>query len=295
MTETDAPARPEFLTVRELADLLRIKERKVYDLAAAGDVPCSRATGKLLFPEAEVRAWIEGASSGPVRRTTRPAIFLGSHDPLLDWAIREARPGLATSFDSSLEGLTRFERGEGVATGLHLHDDSGEWNRTAVESRMPGFDAVLIRWAKRRRGLAIRADKAGTIRSMSDLKGARIAARQSEAGAERLFRKALSDAGLTDGDVTLSGPYRSEQDAVMAVAQGDADATFGLEAVALPFGLAFVPVVDEVFDLLIDRRVYFEAPLQTLLTFAASGTFAAKAGKIGGYDITGLGRVIWNG
>jgi len=30
--------------------LLRITERKVYDLAATGKVPCSRAMGKLLFP-----------------------------------------------------------------------------------------------------------------------------------------------------------------------------------------------------------------------------------------------------
>lgn len=295
MPDADAPARPEFLTVRELADLLRVKERKIYDLAASGDVPCSRATGKLLFPEAEVRAWIEGASSGPARATTKPAIFLGSHDPLLDWAIREARPGLATSFDSSMEGLARFERGEGVATGLHLHDETGTWNRPIVETRMPGSDAVLIHWARRTRGLAIRPDRADAIHSMSDLKGSRIATRQSEAGAERLFRAALADAGLAEGDVGSSGPYRSEQDAVMAVVQGDADATFGLETIARPFGLAFVPVVEESFDLLLDRRAYFEAPLQALFAFAATEVFARNADKIGGYDVAGLGTVIWNG
>ena len=38
--------RPEFLTVRELAAFLRVKERKVYSLAASGEIPCSRATGK---------------------------------------------------------------------------------------------------------------------------------------------------------------------------------------------------------------------------------------------------------
>ena len=40
----------QYLTTKELAELLRLKERKVYDLAAAGEVPCTRATGKLLFP-----------------------------------------------------------------------------------------------------------------------------------------------------------------------------------------------------------------------------------------------------
>ena len=61
---------PVYLTTKELADLLRIKERKVYDLAASGKVPCSRATGKLLFPAAEIRAWIETSRSCPASGAT---------------------------------------------------------------------------------------------------------------------------------------------------------------------------------------------------------------------------------
>ena len=47
---------PLFLTTREVADLLRVKERKVYDLAAADEIPHRRITGKLLFPRAELLA-----------------------------------------------------------------------------------------------------------------------------------------------------------------------------------------------------------------------------------------------
>jgi excisionase family DNA binding protein len=70
----------EYLTVKELADLLRLKERKIYDLASSGAVPCSKATGKLLFPAAEIRAWIEQAKSGGVAgrsipRRPRPRSF----------------------------------------------------------------------------------------------------------------------------------------------------------------------------------------------------------------------------
>ena len=106
----------EYLTTKELAELLRIKERKVYDLVSSGSVPCSRATGKLLFPREAIEKWIaENASSQPV---SRPNVMLGSHDPLLEWAIRESRCGLASYFDSSLDGLARFAAGEGIATGL---------------------------------------------------------------------------------------------------------------------------------------------------------------------------------
>ena len=124
---------PEFMTVPELAALLRIKERKVYDLAASGEVPCTRATGKLLFPERGIRAWLDDHSDGGLAKPPRPAVLLGSHDPLLDWAVRESRCGLASYFDGSSDGLTRFLAREGVAAGLHLLDAEGrEWNIPTV-------------------------------------------------------------------------------------------------------------------------------------------------------------------
>ena len=49
---------PEYLTTKEVADLLRLKERKVYDLAADEVIPCTRATGKLLFSRAAVDRWL---------------------------------------------------------------------------------------------------------------------------------------------------------------------------------------------------------------------------------------------
>ena len=121
----------EYLTTKELAALLRIKERKVYDLAASGAVPCSKALGKLLFPRAEIEQWLaDGRTRAPERRTDPPPdVFLGSHDPLLEWAIRESDCGLATNFDSSLDGLARFARRDGIASGLHLRDpETGVWN-----------------------------------------------------------------------------------------------------------------------------------------------------------------------
>ena len=48
----------ELLTTREVAGLLRIKERKVYDLVASGEIPHVRVTGKLLFPRALLDAWL---------------------------------------------------------------------------------------------------------------------------------------------------------------------------------------------------------------------------------------------
>lgn len=293
MTDQQIPPH-EYLTVKELADLLRLKERKVYDLAASGEVPCSRATGKLLFPAAGIRAWIEGAQSGAARPSVpRPGVFLGSHDPLLDWAIRQSRCGLATFFDGSLDGLARFVSGEGVAAGLHVRDSDGSWNLAAVREAAAGQDAVLIRFAARRRGLVLRPDGPAP-KGLAELAGLRLAPRQESSGTAGLLRDLAAEAGLDLGRVSETPMERTEDDAVQSVRRGEADVTFGLESVALAYGLPFVPVIEERFDLLIDRRAYFEPAMQGLMAFCRSDAFGQRAKSLGGYDVTGLGEVVWN-
>ena len=152
----------EYLTTRELAELLRIKERKVYDLASSGAVPCSRATGKLLFPRDAIENWIAENASGTKARQleSRANVMLGSHDPLLEWAIRESRCGLASYFDSSLDGLNQFKRSQGIASGLHIyHADSGDWNRPIIESQFKHQAIVLVEWGKRQRGIIFSPEK----------------------------------------------------------------------------------------------------------------------------------------
>jgi molybdate-binding protein len=63
---------------------------------------------------------------------------------------------------------------------------------------------------------------------------------------------------------------------------------------ARQFGLAFLPTVVERFDLVVDRHAWFEPPFQRLLAFCATPAFAAKAAELGGYDLAGHGRVVWN-
>ena len=240
----------DYLTTSELAELLRIKERKVYDLAASGTVPCTRATGKLLFPREAISAWLAEHHSGPETAGALPTVMLGSHDPLLDWAIRESRCGLAALFDSSTDGLTRFADRQGVATGLHLLDaERDSWNR----------------------------------------------ARQPEAGAQGLLLHLLKQAGLSASDVEMSRPVRSEQDAVLMVRDSKADAALGLASLARQHRLTFIPLVEERFDLLVDRRAWFDPPMQSLLAFCRQPDFAAQARDLGGYDLAELGVVRLNG
>ncbi len=297
MTKTDTSSAERYLTVPELAALLRIKERKVYDLAANGTVPCSKVTGKLLFPEQAVHRWLaRGQTGAGTDEGPRPAVFLGSHDPLLDWALRQSECGIATFFDGSQDGLDRFSAREGLAAGLHMFDATGStWNIPVVEAAFSGAPVVLLAFAKRMRGLVIQPTMASRIETIRDLVGRTLTPRQIGAGTRTLFDHLLRDADILPETIQLRPVARNEADAVLDVATGASDATFGLEALAEQHKLGFVPLIEERFDLLISRKAYFEPPMQRFLGFLNSPAFAEHAAGMKGYGVTEAGTVRWNG
>ena len=286
----DDPETPRYLTTKEVAALLRVRERKVYDLAAAGGIPYRRITGKLLFPRTEILAWIEGG--GGAESPERPEVLTGSHDPLLDWAVRESGSGLATLWNGSLDGLDSFAAGRAALAGLHIPEEA-DWNvRTVAARGMRG--SVLIAWVTRARGLVLSGRAGEEVRCISDLRGRRIAMRQPGAGATALFDKLLSKEGLATTDLIPSAELaRTESDAAAAVAAGEAEAALGIEAMARQFHLPFLPLVRERFDLLIDRRAYFTDRVQMLIAFARGDALRRKADAMGGYDLSETGHVRW--
>ncbi|MGJ0507789.1 MAG: substrate-binding domain-containing protein [Methylocystis sp.] len=294
----------EYFTTRELAALLRVKERKVYDLVSANALPVRRVTGKLLFPKEEIEAWI-AASAGErlsepkaVVPTGRlPLIMAGGHDLLLEWALKESRSGIAALLDGALDGLARF-RGSGcLAAGLHIPEDGLEtWNVAAVEDAVGGEPVVLIEWAKRTRGLMYRPSAGRTIRTLADIGRLRFQSRQPEAGSELILTALLAQAGMEKSDVEcVEAIERSETDLAMAIGGGRADIGLGIEAAARQLQLDFTPLIVERFDLLVWRKAYFDPPFQKLMQFCQSETFRNRAAAIGGYDCTSLGAVHFNG
>jgi putative molybdopterin biosynthesis protein len=290
---------PRYLTTREVADLIRLKERKVYDLAAAREIPFVRVTGKLLFPLALIEAWLVRNAEygrGLEEIQPRPPICAGSHDPLLDWSLREAHTGIAVAFGGSLDGLERFGRGQAIMAGVHLREDGANaWNREHVRQMLVGQPVVLIEWARRTQGLIVAADNPLGVKTIMDLKGHRVMGRQREAGAFVLLQTLLDQAGLGLGDLKLAEPPAlTEADVAAAVAEGRADAGLGIASVAHQYRLGFVPLVEERYDLVLWRAAYFEEPFQKLLAFTRTKRFTERAVALRGYDVSGLGRVHFN-
>jgi len=288
-----------YLTTAEVADYLRLKERKVYDLVRQGEIPCVRVTGKLLFPRQSIDLWLmnhlEGdqASARPV-----PVVLAGSQDPLLEWAVRESGSELALLCQGSGDGVRRLLAGQAMLAGLHLLDDeTGRYNEPARLGLGGMRDLVLVRWAIRRQGLLLAPGNPLGIRRLSALAraGVRVAHRQPDAGASRLLEWLLSRAGLPAERLDwASHPALSEDDLALAVRQGEADAGLGVEAAARRQGLDFLPLHEECFDLALRRRSYFEPPVQRLLAFAREPRFIERAEALGGYDLQELGRVVYN-
>ena len=110
------------LTTAEAADYLRIKERKLYELVAEAAIPCTKVSGKWLFPRAELDRWLLAGMTRPpgLAPADPPPILGGSHDPLLQWALAECRAGIAMLPEGSEAGFRRFLNGEVIATAIHF-------------------------------------------------------------------------------------------------------------------------------------------------------------------------------
>jgi putative molybdopterin biosynthesis protein len=289
------------MTTREVADYLRIKERRVYDLVRDGRIPCARITGKLLFPKDLVDGWIAQETEGPAAATRPPPppIVAGSQDPLLEWALRESGSGLAMLVCGSAGGLERLAARGAVCAGIHLLDvETGDYNIPFARRMLSARDTVLIGWAWRSQGLVVAPGNPFRIKSLRDVidGGHRVVCRQEGSGSRLLFEALMAREGAgRDGLNLVPEVPKGETELGFAVLDGRADAGIAVEAAARQLGLDFIPLATERFDLAIDRHGYFEPPMQALLKFTASGAFRLQAAAFGGYDLAPLGTVAWNG
>jgi len=290
---------PAYLTTAEVADYLRLKERKIYDLVRQGEMPCVRVTGKLLFPRQAIDVWLMSHLEGD-QKTSTPVlpVLAGSHDPLLDWAARESGAALAFLCRGSMDGARRLLDGRAMFAGLHVLDpQSGGYNQPHSLGLGGMRDLVLIHWAVRRQGLLLPPGNPRGIRGFAEIAqpGLRIATRQPEAGADTLFRWLLQQHGLHHDALQLAQhPSLTEDDLALAIREGEADAGVAVEAAANRHGLSFIPLHQEHFELAMRRRSFFETPVQRLLEFARSDRLRERARAMGGYDLSRLGAVAYN-
>jgi len=287
------------LTTSEAADYLRLKERKLYELVSDGAIPCTKVTGKWLFPKTELDHWLAASlvrPDGMVPAQPMPIVG-GSHDPLLEWTLRESGSGLATLPEGSESGLQRFIDGEIVAAAIHLHsihDMESDANVAAMGDRQNLHDAVLIAFVRREQGLIVASGNPLKLKSIENVvaRRARMALRPKGAGAQLLLLSLLQRANTSlDRLVCMSSPCPTGPDIAQAIRAGHADCGIATRSVANAAGLDFVPLIWERFDLVMRQRDYFRRPLQAVLDFLRGPVLTARAKELGGYDLATAGAV----
>ena len=289
---------PELLTTEEAAEYLRLSERKLYELVAERAVPCSKVTGRWLFPRTALDRWVSAGQIAPaLAQVSAPPIVGGSHDPLLEWALRESHSGLASLPEGSEEGLRRLTRREVMAAAIHLHRLDGDDETANIDAvaEAPGLhDAVVIAFARREQGILVAPGNPLGLSDMASIAAARarMAQRPAGAGAQLLLLALLARAGIAPDDLKLAKPaFATGPDTAQAVRAGRIDCGIATRSVALSAGLDFLPLAWERFDLVLRQRDYFMKGPQALFDFMRGASLRDRANELGGYDVGDAGTV----
>ena len=235
-----------------------------------------RADGLLVVP-----ATLEGHDAGAqvevrllrdLDAVERTIVAIGSHDPVLDLAasLLRARDPLQTLVSGpvgSLSGLVALRDGLCHLSGCHLLDpDSGEYTLPWIERVLPGQAVEVVRLVHREQGLIVAAGNPLGVEGLADLPRLRYVNRQRGAGTRVLLDHELEPVGIEPASV--DGYEREEPThlaVAAAVAAGRADTGLGVMAAARAFGLDFVPVAREPFDLVMRPGEPAVAPLLELM------------------------------
>jgi molybdate-binding protein/DNA-binding transcriptional regulator YhcF (GntR family) len=243
--------------------------------------------------------------SAPARPSPAPrraVRFCGSHDLALDWLAShfdEIAPGfrLEARFVGSLGGLIALAEGQAELAGSHLWDqETRTYNEPFVRRLLPGCNVALLTLAERRLGLILPAGNPKGLSGLPDLarKGLRFANRQPGSGT-RVWLDAQLRAldihterisGYDRGETTHSGVAR-------LIAEGAADAGVGLEAAAAAFGLDFIFLISEPYQLVIPAPAMERAPLRELGFWLQTAAAKAALGSLRGYDTRSTGTLTW--
>jgi len=239
------------------------------------------------------------APTAPEGTTLR---FAGSHDPAVAW-IAERFPSLQggaplqVRFVGSLSGLIMLARREVELAGCHLWDEESDtYNVPFVRRLLPGKRVALLTVAHRRLGLLTPPGNPAGLASVADLArpGLRFVNRQSGAGTRIWLEAQLHRAGLRLRQLSPVGPEaQTHSEVARLIAEGRADVGVGIEGAARPFGLGFVPLTTECYELVIPNYVWQREEVQALAAWlSAEETRHAIAG-LGGYETGATGAVRW--
>jgi putative molybdopterin biosynthesis protein len=264
-----------------------------------------RADGLLLIPAgAEGRAADAEVDVRLLRETgeiENTIVVMGSDDVALDLAASSLRSGnarltLAVTHVGSLGGLAALRDGLCHLAGSHLLDpETGDYTLSWLDQVLPGRDIAVVRLAVREQGLIVAPGNPLGLSGIEDLArgGLRYVNRQPGSGTRALLDYELARSGIAPASIL--GDDREEHTnlaVAAAVAAGRFDCGLGVLAAARAFGLDFVRVRSEPFDLVLNAASLEDPLLGPFWDLLSSDSFQASVRALGGYDTSETGKRI---
>jgi molybdate-binding protein/DNA-binding XRE family transcriptional regulator len=196
---------------------------------------------------------------------------------------------------SSKLALTWLKEGKVHIAGSHLEDrKTGEFNLPYIRKEFPGEDISVVTFARWEEGFVVRAGNPQKIRKVEDLlRNVRFANREPGSGSRALLDKLIEDAGIDARKIRgydrvawghLAAAYR--------VATHEADACLATRSAAKTFGLDFVALHSERYDLVMRRRTAELPAVKAFLDVLQRAALRRKLEVLAGYDTTQTGAVV---
>ncbi len=182
------------------------------------------------------------------------------------------------------------------AAGLHLRDRaSGDYNVPFIEREFPTGSVRVVTFAVWEQGLVVQSGNPKSIRGIADLgaPGITIINREKGSGSRDLLDRSLRDAGIsTEGIGGYKVNASGHLPAAYAVAVGAADCCIASRSASRCFGLAFIPLAVERFDLSFTKDALELPAAKAVLDLLNRGALRNKLKGIAGYDTTHTGEML---
>lgn len=218
----------------------------------------------------------------------RPTLVVAGCDPalpLLATPLSLLDPPVAFAWwpCGSGEALRLAEAGLVHAAGMHTQGGNG---------RPLPDDAQVVGFTAWREGLTVRPDLKSAVTGLDSIARHRLRIVNREPGAEarRLLDAERQRLHLDSGDLPGYGTQAAGHlQVASAVAAGLADAGVASEPAARAYGLAFVPMAEERFNLVIPAAHAASREIQALLKVLTSPWLLAQLASLPGYNATTCG------
>jgi putative molybdopterin biosynthesis protein len=201
---------------------------------------------------------------------------------------------LVAAHRNSSQALALLKQGLVHVAGTHLRDEaSGESNLPSINSLFTRKKVAVVSLAIWEEGLVLAPGNPKSIRSVAEFvrRDVAIVNREPGAGSRQLLDTHLGRLGLAGQKVRgydrLAGGHLQ---AAWQVRTGDADCCIATRASARVFGLDFIPLLSERYDLVIRREHLDHPPVQALLDTLNRASFRRELEGLGGYDTSAAGR-----